>query len=72
MTKLNKKVELSYNDICWIVQALKKESQYYNNTYIEEVYSKYRNEIQKLSISMSNLKREIDNRKDILQRLKVE
>lgn len=61
MAKLNRKVELSYNDICWIVQALKKENQYYINTYKEKDYLKYRDEIQKLYISMNNLKTEINN-----------
>ena len=61
MAKLNRKVELSYEDICWIVQALKKENQYYINTYKGKDYSKYRDEIQKLYISMNNLKTEINN-----------
>ena len=47
-------MSLSIDDVSWIVQSLKKEYNYYSNTYGNE--NEYTNRLHKLLIRMSNEK----------------
>ena len=47
-------MSLSIDDVSWIVQSLKKEYNYYSNTYGNE--NEYTNKLHKLLIRMSNEK----------------
>ena len=47
-------LSLSIDDISWIVQSLKKEYNYYSDTYGDE--NEYTNKLYKLLIRMSNEK----------------
>ena len=52
-------MSLSFDDISWIVQSLKKEYHYYSNTYGNE--SVFTNRLHKLLIRMSNEKTNYEN-----------